>query len=131
MSKKKKRITNPDELSKTLSYSSPATWVVLISVVIALAGFLVWSFVYTIQVKVTGTATLSGGVATLRVKDSDLKSLKEGQKVYISDLEGEIVSFTDNQPVVSSFDLNDGEYSYYVVVDEIKPIEFWVSGKRA
>ena len=130
MKRKPKTINSPDELSKTLSYSSPATWITLISVILLLAGFFVWSFVYKIKVKVSGTATITSGSVTLRVDEKDLGSLKEGQKVYISGIEGQIVSFNDNQPVVSSFQLNDGDYSYYIVVKEMKPIDFWFQNNK-
>ena len=130
MKRKPKTINSPDELSKTLSYSSPATWITLISVILLLAGFFVWSFVYKIKVKVSGTATITSGSVTLRVDEKDLGSLKEGQKVYISGIEGQIVSFNDNQPVVSSFQLNDGDYNYYIVVKEMKPIDFWFQNNK-
>lgn len=130
MSKKQVAISNPDDLNKTLSYSSPATWITLGVVIIILVGFFVWSFIYKIQVKVTGKATINSGSVTLHVNENDLPSLKEGQKVYISGVEGQILSFNDEQPVVSSFTtLSDGEYDYYVVVNEIKPIDFWLKNQ--
>ena len=42
----------------------------------------------------------------------------------ISKIEGEILSFNEGEPVVSEFDLEDGEYDYYVVLKEIRPIDF-------
>lgn len=127
MSKKQVTISNPDDLNKTLSYSSPATWITLGVVIIILVGFFVWSFIYKIQVKVTGKATINSGNVTLNVDENDLSKLKEGQKVYISGIEGQILSFDNEKPVVSTFTtLNDGEYDYYVVVNEMKPIEFWL-----
>ena len=127
MKKKNKTITNPDELNKSLSYSSPITWITLSTVIILLIGFFVWSFIYKIQIKVSGLATINSGNVTLHVDDSDLSSLKQGQYVYISGQKGEIISIneSDKQPVVSSFSLDDGEYNYYIVIDEKKPIDFW------
>ena len=126
MKKKPVRITNPDELNENLSYSSPATWITLSAAILVLIGFFVWTLVYNIQIKVFGTANITGGVAVLHVDEAKLSSLKEGQKVYINGLEGQILSFdNDHQPVVSSFSLGDGSYDYYVVVKEMKPIEFW------
>ena len=124
---KKKAITNPDELNKSLSYSSPVTWIILVASILALAGFFSWSFLYKIQVKVTGKASISGGSVTLHVDEKDLSKLKAEQKVYISNVEGKIVSFADGQPVVSAFpSLSDGDdYNYYIVVAEMKPIDFW------
>ena len=127
MKKKNKTITNPDELNKSLSYSSPITWITLSTVIILLIGFFVWSFIYKIQIKVSGLATINSGKVTLHVDDSDLSSLKQGQYVYISGQKGEIISIneSDKQPVVSSFSLDDGEYNYYIVIGEKKPIDFW------
>ena len=127
MKKKNKTITNPDELNKSLSYSSPITWITLSTVIILLIGFFVWSFIYKIQIKVSGLATINSGNVTLHVDDSDLSSLKQGQYVYISGQKGEIISINeaDKQPVVSSFSLDDGEYNYYIVIGEKKPIDFW------
>ena len=51
--------------------------------------------------------------------------LKVGQKVYILDQVGEIVSIRDRQPVVSSFSLVDGEYEY-TLINEMRPIDFLV-----
>lgn len=122
--KKTANITNPDELNKNLQYSSPATWIVLSAAILILIGFFVWSSIYTIKVKLTGRASVLDGAVTLRVDESKLNELKEGQKVYISGLEGEILSFVDKQPVVSTFALDDGEYDYYVVLRDAKPIDF-------
>ena len=130
MKKAQKPITNSDELNKNLSYSSPATWITLSAVIVLLAGFFVWSFVYKIPLKLSGMADVAGGAVTLHVEESKLSSLKEGQKVVISGLEGQIVSFNEGQPVVSSFALEDGEYNYYVVLEEIKPIDFWFRNQR-
>ena len=124
MRKKNKSITSPEELNKNLQYSSPLTWIILTSVVLLLLGFFAWSFLFKIKEKVSGTANISNGEVTLVVEEKSLDKLKVGQKVYISDLEGEILSFSDNKPVVSSFSLADGDYEYYVVIKEIKPVDF-------
>ena len=124
MKKRSKSITNPDELSKNLQYSSPITWITLTMVMILLIGFFTWSFIYKIKVKITGTADLAGGVVTLHVDEAKIEELKEGQKVYISGQEGQILSFNDNEPVVSTFTLADGEYDYYIVIKELRPVDF-------
>ena len=124
MKKKNKSITNPDELNKNLQYSSPITWIVLSSAVLLLVAFFAWSLIYKIKVKITGVANIVSGTVTLQIDESKLNKIKEGQKVYISGLEGQILSFNDNQPVVSSFALDDGEYDYYIVIKETRPIDF-------
>ena len=132
MKKKHNVITNPDELNDSLSYSSPATWVTLGSVIILLIGFFVWSFIYPIQVKVSGRATVSGGNVTLHVQEKDLSKLAVDQEVHVADKVGKISSINDNQPVVSfntPVALADADYDYYIVIKTMKPIDFWFDSK--
>lgn len=126
MKKEKVKISNPDDLNKNLSYNSPVTWIVLGSVILALVAFFAWSVIYKIPIKLAGTAKVEGGTVSLNVAESKLKDLHVGQKVYISGGEGTISAFdNEKQPVVSGFALPDGDYDYYIVLKELKPIEFW------
>ena len=123
MKKTKVSITNPEELEKNLQYTSPATWITLGTVIAIIIALFVWSFVFKLKLKITGNATIKSGEVTLVVDTNSLSKLKVGQKVYINDVEGEILSLIGKQPVVSYFDLSDGDYQY-TIVSEIKPIEF-------
>ena len=124
MKKNNKTITNPDELNKNLQYSSPITWIILTSVVFLLLGFFVWSCIYSITLKLTGMASINEGQVTLVIEARSISKLQVGQKVYIAGQEGEILSIKDDQPVVSTFSLQDGDYEYYIVIGEKKPVEF-------
>jgi len=129
MSKKNKNIgiTNPDELNKHLQYTSITTWIVLGAVILSLAGLFTWSFIYKIQEKITGKASISSGAVTLTIEESQKPRLAVGQKVYIADKVGEIKSINDGNPVVSLFDLEDGSnYTYTIVVKEMRPIDFLI-----
>ena len=76
--------------------------------------------------KLSGSATVTDGVATLRYKASDAKDIKVGQKVTINGKEAEILTvFKDtNTAQTTSFELENGDYTYYVVVKEIRPLDF-------
>ena len=124
MKKNNKTITNPDELNKNLQYSSPITWIILTSVVFLLLGFFVWSCIYSITFKLTGMASINEGQVTLVIEERSISKLQVGQKVYIAGQEGEILSIKDDQPVVSTFSLQDGDYEYSIVIGEKKPVEF-------
>ena len=127
MKKQQIRISNQDELNKHLQYTSPFTWIALGLIVALLAGFFAWSFLFKLTIKLTGKADVENGAVTLHLENSDLGKLKVGQKVYIAELEGEIISFNDDQPVVSSFALENGEYTYKIVIGEMRPIDFLLS----
>ena len=127
MSNKNVGITNPDELNKHLQYTSISTWIILGAVILSLAGLFTWSFVYKIQEKITGKASISSGAVTLTIEESQKPRLAVGQKVYIADKVGEIKSIDDGNPVVSLFDLEDGSnYTYTIVVKEMRPIDFLI-----
>ena len=127
MRKNKTNISNPDELNKHLQHSSPLTWIVLFLVIAVIAAFFSWSAIYKLKIRLMGKASITSGVVTLEIKDSDLNKLKKGQEVYILDKKGEILSFNDKQPVISKFELDDGDqYTYTIVLEEKRPIEFLI-----
>lgn len=128
MKKEDVSITNPDDLNKHLQSSSPVTWIVLGTVIVTMIAFFVWSFVYTLQIKITGTAIINGGEVTLNIKEEDLSKIEVGQTVCIQNEKADIISFNDNgQPVVYNVSLEDGKYTYTIVVREMKPIDFLLS----
>ena len=91
----------------------------------SLAGLFVWASIYKIKFKLTGMANVSAGQVTLiDFEASSLEKLEAGQKIYISGIEGEILSIEDNQITFSSFPLEDADYPYYIVLREAKPIDF-------
>ena len=124
MKKQDVRISSPEELNKHLQHSSPVTWIILCVSIAILIAFFAWSFIYKLKVKITGTATVTNGVAALTMDQESSSQLKEGQTVYISNTEG-LLSYNDqDEPIVSNLTLDDGEYSFYIVVKEIRPIDF-------
>ena len=129
MKKTVKSISNPDELNENLQYTSPITWIILSISALALVGFFVWASLCKIKVKINGDASIKSGQAVLVIEDSKKEKVAVGQKVIINDKEGIILSFDDNMPVVSSFDLTDGNYKYTIIIDEIRPIEFLFNKK--
>lgn len=128
MKKNAPTISNPDELNKYLQHSSPVTWIILGSVVALLLAFFGWTYFGRIPAKISGEATLVNGVATLRYNVSEEKKLVIGQKVLIDQKEGKLLSFADGEAQASSFELSDGAYTYYVVVAELRPID-WLWSK--
>ena len=121
-------ISSPEELNKRLQSTSFVTWLILILVSFILIGFFIWASVFELPIKVTGSAMISSGEVTLNIDHDDLNLLKEGQIVTIKDQKGEILSLNDGQPVVSGFDLDDGEYTCHIVVSEKRLITFVFGG---
>ena len=127
MKKNVTSITNPDDLDKVLKHTSPFTWVSLGIVAALLIAFFAWSLIYKIAIKITGIANVNSNEITLHIEESRLNELAVGQKVYINDKNGEILSIKDDgQPVVSNMNLEDGEYTHSIVLKEIHPFEFLI-----
>ncbi|MBE6134581.1 MAG: hypothetical protein E7179_01045 [Erysipelotrichaceae bacterium] len=127
MKKPAPSISNPDELNKRLQRTSPVAWVSLAVCVLAMAGFLAWSFLYRFQERIVGSAHIDNGQATLVVDASKKNKLAVGQKVYIAEQVGEIVSLNNDNLVVSSFSLPNGDYTY-TIVREVRPVDFLIGG---
>ncbi len=120
------KITNPEDLNSYLESTKPITWIILISVLLCLAGLFVWSFLAKITYKISGTALIESGEVTLNIEQSKLSELKVGQKVYISSQEGEILNIQeDGYPIISTFTLDDGQYDYYIVTKEMRPVDYF------
>lgn len=45
-----KRVSSPDELNDYMRVTSPSVWVILISVIVLIAGFLYWGITGTVTV---------------------------------------------------------------------------------
>ena len=125
--KEKKSYSNPDEFNKHLQYTSFVTWLILGAVILSFAALFTWSFLYKIQDKINGKAVISSHEATLVVEQSQKSLLAVGQKVYIADKVGEILSIEDGEPIVSLFDLDDNDYTFTIIVKEMRPIDFLLS----
>lgn len=128
MKKENVSISSPDELDKHLQSSSPIIWIVLGAVIMTMLGFFVWSCIYQIPIKLTGTAFVNAGQATLNVEDKYLNKLEAGQKVYISNQEGLLSFDNENNPIVLNLTLKDGGYTYRtdIVIKKIHPIDFLI-----
>ena len=124
--KDRNTISNPDDLNKRLQYTSVFTWMILSAVIVALSGLFTWSFLAKVEDKILGKVVISSSEATLVVNDSDKSRLEVGQKIYVANKVGEILSFNNGEPVISSFDLADETYTCKIVVGEIRPIDFLI-----
>ena len=127
MKKENVSINSPDELDKHLQYSSPITWIVLGTTIAVMLAFFVWSCVYKLPIRLSGSASVEAGQATLVVEEQDKDKLVAGAKVYILNKEG-VVSYVDDKPIVSNLDLADGIYTYRtdIVIQEIHPIDYLI-----
>ena len=124
MKKSEANISSPEELNRHLQRTSPATWIILATVAGMLLSLFLWSVLVVVPLRIFGTAEVLDGEATLHMDMEDRTKVAVGQKVVISGKEGSI-TFVEGESVMASIlGVPSGEYQYYVVYREIRPIEF-------
>ena len=109
------RISSPEQLNDYLKVTKPSVWIILVSVILLLAGCLVWGYFAYIGSYVKGTATVSNGVLTMRFIDEPFaQNLKEGMDVTVGDTSSEITyvgyDHQGNIEINANTELNDGTY---------------------
>ena len=119
------RISGPEELDKILKKTNPLVWVVLGVIIALLLDLFLWAFLGTLEQKVSLPAKVSETKVAAFADETSKESLAVGQKVYIGDKEGTILSIeNDGKVTISEVPVADGEYDCYVVIRQIKPINF-------
>jgi len=89
------RISSPDELDKYLKSSSPAIWILMISIFTFLVGLLVWGFVGKVETKSTVGFSVTDGNVTCYISETDYNSYIKGKDSdYIEDI---ILRFEDKE----------------------------------
>ena len=127
------RISSPEQLSDYLRVTNPGVWIILSSIILILAGFLVWTAVGTLETTVEANAVVSDGVAEIVLVSTGAADLKSGMKVriasseyIISDVQSDEHGRTEAKASVS---LPDGSYEAGVVTEEVHPIEFLLESR--
>ena len=95
-----KKISTPEQLSDHLRVTNPSVWLILVSVLLLLAGLIVWAGVSTIETTVDAKVVVSDGIGEVTTS----VDLFEGQEVRIgnrtlvidmlsTDASGRIINF--------------------------------------
>lgn len=118
------RISSPEDLNQYLKVVNPSGWAVLISVLLILAGMLVWCFVGNIERKIDVEAKVSEGVAHFTAEN-----LKSGLPVRIGDTESfvrDVGKDSQGNFIGAALvpEMADGTYNARVVVERISPMRF-------
>ena len=122
---KEKKISSPEKLNDYLKATSIFTWILLGIVIFCLLGIFIWSFSAKITYKIEGEARINGGILSIEIDEKRLNELSVGQVVYVGACEGVIKSIgEDNKPIIGGINLEDGEYSYTIILKTIHPIEY-------
>ena len=88
-----KRITSPEQMNEYLRVSSPKTWIILLSVLLLMIGFLVWSAFTAVESYETGRGRAEKGMLTITFEDaSAAQHVETGMTVRVGGVQTEVTS---------------------------------------
>lgn len=113
------RLTSPEELNDYLRVTNPSTWIVLLSVILLLAGIIIWSCFTVIQTYATGTARAEEGVLAISFDDAKTaENVETGMTVLVGDVQTTVSSVGKDESgriiAAANADVPDGTYSVKV-----------------
>lgn len=121
------RVRSPEQLNDYLHVTSPAIWVVLVTVLLLIGALFVWSAFTAYESSIKGTGVVSGGTMTVTFEnDSTASGIETGMKVKAGDISGVISSVGKNNDgkvtAVAQINMPDGEYEVRVVYKQTQII---------
>lgn len=123
------RLSSPEELNDYLRVTTPAVWALLFSVILLLAGTLVWGSMTYVASSVQGTARVTGGTMMVTFAEEEFtENVESGLYVTVGTSKSPIVSVgmgEDGKPfALANTDLSDGIYPATVTYRMTRIIKF-------
>ncbi len=142
------RVSSPEQLNDYIRVSNPGIWIVLTAVIVLLAGACVWGIFGHLDTTLDTVAVAENGTITVYVKESDMETVKAGQKLTVNGVEYAVaniseapVSVGDNfseyamhlgsfksgewvYTITLSGAVDDGTYKAVIVTDSVSPMSF-------
>ena len=121
-------IQSPEQLNDYMHVTNPTVWIILVSVIILLAGLLIWSSFATIDSVAGGNALVDGGTMVVVFTDSQVAAgIKEGMTVNAGGSEAVIGSLGRLEDgtvfALADTDLPDGSYEARVLFRQTQVIK--------
>ncbi|MBR5088903.1 MAG: hypothetical protein IK093_05705 [Ruminiclostridium sp.] len=121
------RVKSPEQLNDYLHVTSPAIWVVLVTVLLLIGVLFAWSAFTAYESSATGIGTVSGGTMTVVFDNENTASnVQTGMNVTVGDVTGVISSVgigTDGRlAAVAQINMPDGVYEAKVTYKQTQVI---------
>lgn len=124
------KVKSPDTLNDYIRVTSPGVWILLVSVIVLLAGALVWGAFGHVDSTVPASVRLEGGKAVCFIPEENISSVKTGMTVKFAGQEAKIESIGENTGngyvcvLSKAADLPDGYYEGKIITESIRPFFF-------
>ena len=126
------RSLSPDVLNQYIKAATPKIWLMLVSVILILAGIIVWANVGYVEVKYDIVLTVDGGEYVAQVEKDTFEKIKEESFVRWEDKKVEIAeakiekadAMTAIYVLRGPIDAADGNYTANVIIERMHPMQF-------
>jgi hypothetical protein len=120
------KVSSPEQLHDYVRVANPGLWIVISTIIILLAGVVVWGFIGKIDTTMTTAIVTDGGNAVIYIGESDVEKLEigmtirsEGREYMITDIAKAPIKvdgvLTDYE--IHASGLTVGEWVYAVSID--------------
>lgn len=124
------KVKSPDNIDDYIQAASPGVWLLLVSVIILLAGTIIWGAFGHIDSTVQSSVRVEGREAVCFVTEEKISAVKTGMTVKFAGQEFKIKSIGEKSDngyacmLSGTVDLPDGYYEGKVITESFKPIYF-------
>lgn len=122
------KVKSPESLDDYIHVSNPGVWLLLVSVIVLLAGAIIWGMFGHIDSTVPTVIRSSDGTVVCHVAPDDITSIKVGMKVKFDGFEADVsdIGQIDSEGYAcvlsSDSEIPEGLYNGKIVVESISPL---------
>ena len=121
-------IQSPEQLNDYMRVTNPTVWIILVSLIIMLAGMLIWSYYATIDSFIRGTAIVEDGSMVVVFTDTQVaNNVEEGMEVTAGNSTSVITSLGRLEDgtvfALANTDLPNGSYEARVLFRQTQVIK--------
>ena len=121
-----KKISSPDDLNEYVRVANPSVWVILVSVIILLLGFIAWGYFGRIDSVVDSFTKVDNNGAYTYISEDKIGDLNEDSFIMIGDDRYEIIEVSDYPVQIENnidathlhlANLNAGDWAYEIKIN--------------
>lgn len=124
------RVKSPESLDDYIRVSNPGVWLLLVSVIVLLAGAVVWATFGHVDSTIPVTVAIKDNVTVCIVAEENIESVKEGMIVEFADTEAVVTAIGEKNEmgytcnIKPATSMPDGFYEGKLITKSFKPLSF-------
>ena len=126
------KVKSPENMDDYIRVASPGIWLLLVSVIVLLAGAIVWGIFGHVDSTAACTVRIENGTAVCYIPEESVTSVREGMTVRFDGGEAVIIGIEkDGSEYIGTLETDDvtadGIHAGKIVVESIRPLSFIVN----